>query len=150
MKKIKSSQLKSIINEELLKLQRKLINEDSNITLKENIGNAEKIIVDSPIYSPKDDSTDYRLVYIQPKDSTNPLDGVVKVERNFKREGEWSGTPGRWYLGTLLKGRIGNTLMIDGGLDRKVEGVKEAMIELLNKLSLSDQEIENLLLNTKG
>lgn len=149
MKKNIIYKLESLIKEASFKINKK--------NLMEELWNlSNKIIIDSPIYSPSDDSTDYRLVYLPPhlgdysKDSTNPLDGVVIVERNFKRRGEWSGTPGRWYLGTLLKSGINDILMIDGGQDWKVKGTKNALKELLDKLGISQEILQNLIASTRG
>ena len=93
----------------------------------------EKIILSSPAHATEGDKNDYRFILLvaEPK-----LKSVLKVERNFRKEGKWDGTPGQWYIGTLANaegysgtGERTDVAMIDGGQNWYVTGLHDAVDE---------------------
>jgi len=75
---------------------------------------------------------DYRAVLIVEDNLGSTLIQVQQLMSN----GEWRGTPGRWYLETLEE-RKPNTISIDHGQGWAVTGMTEAIVngrKLLNCL----------------
>lgn len=111
-----------------------------------NESTKEYMILDSPCVCP-DSKFDYRWVVEVNKE--NPLKSVMMVQiyhttkNSNADEDKWSGTPGQWYVGTLLnkEGFYGNDrlhdyILIDAGQHWGVQGLVEALEEVKTKLDI--------------
>jgi hypothetical protein len=109
-----------------------------NDFLNENETILSTIVLDSPCVS-ENPKYKYRWVL---KINVNPLKSVLKVEQQFT-SGEWSGTPGQWFVGTLLNkdgfggdSRVYDTISIHFGQNWNVSGLVDALKEVENILNL--------------
>ena len=102
----------------------------------------ERIILKSPALASDNDDNDYRFVLVvkEPK-----LDSNLRIERNFKKKGEWDGVPSGWYIGTLLDkegyhgtGQQSDFIYIDGGQKWGVGGLQDALKEVKEILNIKD------------
>ena len=72
---------------------------------------------------------------------TDKLKSVLKIEQCFPITFEWVGTPGHWYIKTLLENPIGDKIMIDAGQNWYVTGLTAALKEVKQILNI-DQPTE--------
>jgi len=102
-----------------------------------NENEEQKIVLDSICYA-ENSKYDYR--WVLKVNTENPLKSVLKVEQLLS---EWRGTPGQWYVGTLLgvdgfggNGRMSDKISIDFGQNWSVAGLIEALEEVKKILNL--------------
>jgi len=105
-----------------------------------NENETQKIVLDSICYA-ENSKYDYR--WVLKVNTENPLKSVLKVEQLLS---EWRGTPGQWYVGTLLgkegfggNGRMSDEISIDFGQNWSVAGLIEALEEVEKILNLNNE-----------
>lgn len=119
---------------------------DFNNFLNEDVQTPDIMILDSPCVCPNS-KFEYRWIVKLSKE--DPLKSVMKVEiyhttkNSNAEEDAWSGTPGQWYVGTLLnkEGYMGNdrlhdAISIDAGQNWYVLGLVDALEEVKQRLDI--------------
>ena len=83
-----------------------------------NLNGGDMIVLSNNIRS--DSSTEYRAILEQKEGGD-----VFVIER--KVDGEWSKTPGQWYVSTLMEDPLRDKIYIDYGAKWLVSGMREAL-----------------------
>lgn len=124
----------------------KHLSDFKNFNINEDVETPNIMILDSPCICPNS-KFEYRWVVKLSKE--DPLKSVMMVQiyhttKNSNTDKDkWSGTPGQWYVGTLLnkEGYYGNSqlhdyILIDAGQNWGVKGLSDALEEVKTKLHI--------------
>ena len=122
-------------HDHLFNASRRFLAEDEE--MNEDRSENESIILNTELNSGSGYKYRGVLVKTDAPYKENTGEWIVKIEEYFPKTDEWQGTPGQWYLSTLLgtndggEGKpLNDKIMIDAGQNWYVTGMKSLYDEI--------------------